>query len=768
MGIIVFAIIRYLEYIQKENNRRFSEKELLKGDGSNLSLSQRNKAIRQVVASDGIDPNHTDYLIINDAEKKVYTRTFTICALPKRCSFESTFARVLNFVDNKTKSGIRTSIFVEPVDSETISDVFDRQVTILDGEQEAALKDKDRNRARKISQKIGDVEYQASLVELNKDRYFKVTAAFTITAPSLEDLGRASDAFVLEARKSRIYLTVCYGTQAEAYNLQLPLNSRTVSAQGIRKYANLKTSFFTIGPVASLYNFSSDSFFHKNGVVLGKLLGTNQIATYDIYDPSHTNGYCMIIAGMVGSGKSVAMKSLPFRYYATSQNIDDFTTVVIDRQRPAGYTESEYCPLCRALNGEIFTISTNSEKVINPFDIETELSIIRNANNQIVGEELTLNLNQQIGVIIDQLKMLLFTRDNKAQASLSYERITDIDNILQTVCQKLYTEQGIMDGNPESLYLMQNGMKIKKRLPTISDCVKKLLIMAADANQSYLINKETLSIIIKGLSMWVKEIYYSPKTMRFYTREEYESLPVYRGVRYGLRKEKDHFYPDKDDPIEVIKGVRSYFDGQSSIDLSNTTNTKRMYVFDISGLSETEQTITNTILMTFVNEKFVKKNSENPLKMKKLLVLYDEFHYILRDAYARKIAEVQFRTARKKNVALIIATQSMCDFAGTTEGETILKNTQTKMIFKHAPIEKNSLKMIAQLTDSEANKVITLGGESNQGSTVKRPGEVLIIDGGKKTFLRVSLFEFEKRLFSTDPNTTSINARLDEQRRNAG
>ena len=87
LAIVFVASMKRIIGGMQERKTLLSEEEILKTNWGDASLLDKNKAMRQVVAPNGVDPNINSYLILNDGGKDVYVRCFSIVAMPKRTVF---------------------------------------------------------------------------------------------------------------------------------------------------------------------------------------------------------------------------------------------------------------------------------------------------------------------------------------------------------------------------------------------------------------------------------------------------------------------------------------------------------------------------------------------------------------------------------------------------------------------------------------------------------------------------------------------------------
>lgn len=72
LAIVFVASMKRIIGGMQERKTLLSEEEILKTNWGDASLLDKNKAMRQVVAPNGVDPNINSYLILNDGGKDVY------------------------------------------------------------------------------------------------------------------------------------------------------------------------------------------------------------------------------------------------------------------------------------------------------------------------------------------------------------------------------------------------------------------------------------------------------------------------------------------------------------------------------------------------------------------------------------------------------------------------------------------------------------------------------------------------------------------------
>lgn len=695
----------------------------------NLFFSNR-RDIPELIAPNGVNPNPLDHFIIHDNGIDIFTMCFYIHKLPTNATFATTFAPLFNFPN------VTSSVFIDPMVAGKASKQLDKRVVTLDTERISAEKG-DRNRLRKILSKLEDTERWASDIESGDNMLYEVAFLFVLQSPDYENLRlRASD-FNMRAREKGIELQACYSVHPEAFLSSYPTN-RIFKAQlnKLVKTTTIKKHVLDKGALCTIFNHTQSYFSHKNGIAIGREQSTGQLVLWDNYDPSH-DGFGVIVAGKTGSGKSATVKMITSRYV-------DFDYVIRSIDLEARGNIGEYALQAINMGGVNYQIKSDSENVLNLFELDVEDEL-----EQITRKEYkTLRLKDKM---ID-LKNIILTMIKDGTSISDFSQFIFLSRIITDIIQELYEERGIYDMKPDSLYTSNSDNqiinkegkitsgRIKKKLPTFSEFYKKLLLKqrlntVKDHELSY-------QVAVDALRDYVKELYYCPNTMQFFTREEYNSLEQIGNIRYCRVNEERH---------EVIKiiGTKPYFDGQSTI---NATQDTPHINIDLSQLPEYDKRVALLIAMSFINENYVKKNSANPKKAKKMIMIIDELHKIFPYEEARLFAADAYRTYRKRHVSPWSITQALADYNGFEETKAIIKNSSAIFLFKQDYQDREFLKEVTPLTDSQVSRVLSLGGDSSD-STEKsnRRGECCLIDNGKAVFLKIDyLVNSEALIVETD------------------
>lgn len=741
LGVLIYAVMGIVTKYSQNAMRK--KHEITKEDLRNLDYrkvrsDRKAEILREMVAPDGLDTGTNSYLVLNDGGVDYYVRTFTIATLPKRASFADTFSSLLDFPE------CTSTILVTPTAEATISRKMDRQVTVLGAEYASAAGDP--NRERKIRSQFNEVNSWAEEVEEGENKFFRVGFVFSLVASSLQQLNKISDTFKSKALSKSIVITNCYAVQPEAYLFNAPcgnylkIGSSYIKADAVNYFDMDKYS------VSTIFNYTQTSFSHKDGIILGRDMGTAEPVLYDIFDPSH-DGYTLVIAGKTGSGKSATIKM-----YAARSMIHGYRYVCIDSQLRKGTAEGEFAGIAELYNGINYKISNDSEYILNPFEVGETSKTVKQGSDM-VRDVRTLELKEKIGMVVNTL--LTMIQGSKSFKNL--ESMIPISRILTDIVTTLYHDFGIEDDDPDSLYTMgdtvedgvlRNG-RIRKPLPTMTDFYKRLLLANLKNKDSSL--NEYYSLAIMALKDFVKELYYSKETITFFTREEYMSLPMKDASgtsRVFVNK------ANQTEDVEQVHGIRAYYDGQTNVTVSRDCPFTNI---DISSLSENEKILARQIAMDYLNESFIKKNSESIDTASKLVGIFDECHENFVFEYARKTLDNVVRTARKRHVGIILSSQTLAEYNNYKETQAILKQATSKFVFKQDYQDRSYLINEVGFTEAQTDYILnSLGGASlDDDQKGRHRGEMCIMDNKNVCFCKVDYLK-ETEALAVETNASEI------------
>ncbi len=382
----------------------------------------------------------------------------------------------------------------------------------------------------------------------------------------------------------------------------------------------------------------------------GVPLGYNkQTGTPILFDNFHSS---LTNYNMVIFAKSGAGKSV------TMKTLISRSSVLMGIESLALDAEGEYSIVAESLGGINVVLSPNSKTVINLFDIEVE-----KVKDEITGRErIVLNVENKV----EDVTQALLTMARGSTRSKDVNEITK--QVIAEIVAEEYAERNITN-DPLSLYVQgnefQKGDKLykeKKKMPTIGSWYKRLQKKAVEnKNPDYNFHYS-----------------YLLKVMKQYIRE--------------------------------YNGQMAYFDGQSTFELLDGVPFINL---DISQLEERfARPLAQQILLSWIWEKYVKKNSEDRKKAAKKRVIVDEAWMLLPYPEAVDFLNTMARRARKRNVSLAIISQRFQDFYEKPEAQAVLTSSDTKLFLAQDKSEIQYLKEVFKLSEGEANFLITcLKGE---------------------------------------------------------
>ncbi len=349
--------------------------------------------------------------------------------------------------------------------------------------------------------------------------------------------------------------------------------------------------------------------------------------------------------------------------------------------------EGEYTIVAESLGGINVVVSPNSNTVINLFDIEPE-----RVKDEITGrEKIVLNVENKV----EDVTQALLTMARGSTRSTEVNELTK-----QVIAESVAEEYEILGitSDPNSLYKegskLQRGDKLysdKKDMPTIGSWYKRIQRKAEmNDNEDYRFHYS-----------------YLLKVMKQYIRE--------------------------------YNGQMAYFDGQSTFELLDGAPFINL---DISQLEERfARPLAQQILLSWIWEKYVKKNSEDRTKAKQKRVLVDEAWMLLPYPEAVDFLNKMARRARKRNVSLAIISQRFQDFYEKPEAQAVLTSSDTKLFLAQDKSEIQYVKEVFKLSEGEAGFLVNC-----------LRGEGLLKVGGDTAILQITPTAKEFEFIETNLN----------------
>ena len=415
------------------------------------------------------------------------------------------------------------------------------------------------------------------------------------------------------------------------------------------------------------------------GHASGVPIGYNkQTGTPILFDNFHSS---LTNYNMVIFAKSGAGKSV------TMKTLISRSSVLMGIESLALDAEGEYTIVAESLGGINVVLSPTSKTVINIFDLETEL-----VKDEITGRERpTLSIENKV----EDVTQALLTMAKGSTRSSEVNEVTK--QIIAEAVAEEYASRGI-NNNINSLYKsdltqINDGQieKEKKEMPTIGS--------------------------------WYKRIYRKA--------QENENPDYTKHYSYLLKVMKQF--------IREYNGQMAYFDGQSTFDLLDGAPFINL---DISQLEERfARPLAQQILLSWIWEKFVKKNSEDRRKAKQKRVIVDEAWMMLPYPEAVDFLNKMARRARKRNVSLAIISQRFQDFYEKPEAQAVLTSSDTKLFLAQDKSEIQYLKEVFKLSEGEASYLITA-----------QKGEGLLKVGNDTAILKITPTKKEFEFVETNLN----------------
>lgn len=751
MLLIALFFVLLVSYTRKKRENKEQYKDMTVSD-IEKDIVNRKKALTDIIAPDGLNPNPYPYMTINDAGVDVFVRCFSIESLPKVTKFATTLRPLIKYPK------VDTSLFIMPESEDKTRKKLDHHITVLDGEQSTAYKNKDRNRVRSLQGQMEDTERWVSRIEEGYDKFYRVQFLFIMKNKSLKDLNSESDAFYRLAKKHSIGISATYACHPEAFLSGAPFGEpaggETKKEKGkihvnFTQKVPLKAHYLSRGALADiLYNHIASDFRHKQGVPLGRTFDMKPVL-FTPFSETHMNGYGMIFAGKTGSGKTTAIKALAKRLQNTT---GQYRFAIIDSQKRGN--RGEYSSLADDLNGICHQLKHNSQFIVNLCEVSDQLEY----DELLHTEYRALHLAERKSVIVDNLMMIV--QGNKLDADFALD--TYMERVLSDVVDECFDEREIFDGDVESLYTMGDSVsdlgetiqtRKKKELPTISDIYKKLMIRHLTDDR----HQEAIGLILDSLKDYVRFIAYA-KTENgyaFVSEKNYLSARADKGN--AMCRVGDSLYP-----IEVIRGKRDYFDGQSTVEFSSDCACTN---FDISALPESERPVARQVVMSFITEEFSKNNSMNfhADSSDKLVIILDECHENYPYQFMRRSIDNAYRTQRKRHCSTWISQQALSDGSQYDEiAQGVIANTAILFLFKQPTADKEFLKKHTILNEHQIEDVVSIGMPANLSDDPEEAmteiknhmGECCLIDGGKSVFMKFDvLVESETELIASNKTT---------------
>ena len=478
------------------------------------------------------------------------------------------------------------------------------------------LKEKQTGALEHAQRKMAaNIEGLIEAIETNSDKLFSAQIIIKLWSNNLIELENMTKTVKENFEKTAMNLRVLFKDQKNAFMTTLPTP--------VIAYKESKKNF-TAGAASCLIPNGCTHLRHSEGRFIGRSLITNFPIILDHFicqkpDQPESEMYSnsnVYIVGKSGSGKSSFLKL----QIARSLLIGD-VHVIFD---PHG----EYKKMIDKLGGKYVYLRNGIKTGINPLEIKVIIDDIT--------KEKTVPVNEKIAEITALINNFIATY-RKDNVGLVGAEITTVTEAVRAI----YEERGITS-NPESLFeINDNGEKVKKNLPTLSD------------------------------------------------------------LKLELERNKEKL-PEVAEMMKIITGdgIMSLFDCQTDEEIAHMLDT-RLVCFSLKELDDVTKTYAMTTLLNWLWAMFsawelagIQKNID-----------IDEGWLLSKHKQSLEILENYSRSGRKYMISLTIASQSIQEFLGTPEGKAILDACSFKYIFRQDAKLSNEIGEYFGLSDSAKNKL---------------------------------------------------------------
>lgn len=264
-------------------------------------------------------------------------RTFFVITYPQYVE-TNWLSPIINYDIN-----LDVSMHMYPVDNENIMRVLRRKVA----EMESSLriqKEKGAIRDPKLEIAYQDAEELRDRLQRGLEKFFHLGLYITVYAKDETELDAMSAHVEKVLGGQLIYTKPALLQMAEGFNSTLPLG-----LDELKVVRNMTTS-----SLATTFPFTSVDLTTSEGVLYGVNRHNNSLILFDRFSLENAN---MTVFAKSGGGKSYAVKLEILRSLMMGTDV-----IIID-------PEDEYKTLSDAVGGSYISVSLNSEKRINPFDL---------------------------------------------------------------------------------------------------------------------------------------------------------------------------------------------------------------------------------------------------------------------------------------------------------------------------------------------------------------------------------------------------------------
>lgn len=235
------------------------------------------------------------------------------------------------------------SIFIYPVDSQTVLNNLKKKVTQLEATM-SINNEKGRTRDPALEAAIQDAEELRDQIQVGAERFFRFGLYVTIYADSLDELAFVQNKIETIFGQQLVFSKVASSQQEQGMNSTVPQMSDQLQ---IRR--NMNT-----GAISTSFPFTSADLTDNSGILYGINMHNNGLVIFDRFKLENANS---VVFAKSGAGKSFTVKLEALRSMMLGSEV-----LIID-------PENEYQKLAEAVGGSYIRLSLSSDTRINPFDL---------------------------------------------------------------------------------------------------------------------------------------------------------------------------------------------------------------------------------------------------------------------------------------------------------------------------------------------------------------------------------------------------------------
>lgn len=371
-----------------------------------------------------------DYLVIDG----IFVRTLFISGYPFVAN-SGWLNSLINFNRN-----IDISYHITQVDATKALPKLHRKITELESTKRTLIK-AGKIVGPEITDPLESATELRDKIQRGQEMLFQTSIYVAITAPTLAELDKTTN--LLEtALAARLFFTKSARyQQIEGLQSILPRSEDILNQR-----RNLDSS-----SVALTFPFMSSELVQESGILYGVNKSNNSLVILDRFSLHNANS---IVFAQSGSGKSYATKVEILRQLMQGTNV-----IVIDPER-------EYKLLSESVNGTYVKLSAGSKQKINPFDIASRSTKVKDLSEHIqdLTEVVSLmaeGLTPEEKAATDKALLNMYKKAGKKQPVLSdlYHELKLLEQ--KKLCERL---EKYISGSLANVFNSPSNVSLSNRL----------------------------------------------------------------------------------------------------------------------------------------------------------------------------------------------------------------------------------------------------------------------------------------------------------------